>query len=135
MREIEFRAWVESGDYKEMLPNVQKHIGAATGFGHILQNTAKGFDVVAVMQYTGLKDKNGVKIFEGDIVKFKFLEGSQKSVGLIGVFNYNDIDLRYEIDIYGDPEYVCLSYIGDGRFYGFEVIGDTFKNPELLEAS
>jgi hypothetical protein len=64
MREIKFRAWVVNGDYSEMLPNVQNHIGAATGFGHLLQNTAKGIERSYVMQYTGLKDKNGVEIYE-----------------------------------------------------------------------
>lgn len=119
MRQIKFRAWVKSGDYSEMLSNVQNHIGAATGFGHLIQGTAKGIDESHVMQFTGLTDINGVEIYEGDILK--------SAIGLLWLVSFgsrggfvahekNDID-----------DFVLLDD------YNFTIIGNIHQNPELLK--
>lgn len=94
-------------------------------------------------QYTGLKDKNGTMIFEGDIVigeKYPFIdEGKQNYVGIV----------EYYIDIAQFAyTYKCVNKnkrgISDGINNEFEanndlileeleVIGNIFENPELLE--
>ena len=56
-------------------------------------------------------DKNGDRILEGEKFKFKFLKELDKEIELIGSFDWNDEELRYEIDIHDHEEYVCLSYV------------------------
>src|SRR3954462_12149155 len=66
MREIKFRVW--NKDKREW----ERHaIGMSTS-GELITNHNEDFELV---QYTGLKDKDGREIYEGDIVRFKFHAG------------------------------------------------------------
>jgi hypothetical protein len=69
-----------------------------------------------------INDKNGIPITEGQKFKFKLKKEVNKSIELIGSFSWNQNELRYEIDIWGDEVYVCLSYVGNGFMYDFEII-------------
>ena len=65
MREIKFRAWDKI--LNQFLPNVQNHINDKDwAFGNMLRNPER----FVVEQFTGLKDKNGKEIYEGDEVEF-----------------------------------------------------------------
>ncbi len=74
---------------------------------------------LVLMQSTGLKDKNGVEIFEGDIVAIKYSESGyhyyEKIVFENGTFTAGDEDWLYNIKDY------CV------------VCGNIYENPELLE--
>jgi uncharacterized phage protein (TIGR01671 family) len=75
-----------------------------------------------VGQYTGLTDKNGKKIFEGDIVKICLLDGVE-----IGQIIYSEMSCRFKFaDKYG-------STYGFDNTCTFEVIGNIHDNPELLK--
>ena len=91
-------------------------------------------DIKSLSQFTGLKDKKGKEIYAAsDIFKFTYLEELDKKIELIGIFTFSEEDLRYEIDVYGNIRYLCLSYIGNGVFSDFEIIGTKQENPELLD--
>ena len=92
----------------------------------------RNFDEVEIMQSTGLKDKNGVEIFEGDIV-------------LVNVSNVFD-SLVNEKTVVQESEFhyglVCKSLISGMEYrvfkhkkmdYEYEVIGNIYENSELLE--
>lgn len=69
-----------------------------------------------------MKDLNGVPIFEGDRFDFKYKTDKDGIIELTGSFDYSDEELRYEIDIWGNPDYICLSYVPNGIMYDFKLI-------------
>ena len=93
-------------------------------------------DNVEVMQYTGLKDKDGKEIYEGDIVKIhkhNFDYGFKKDEigqikfidGAFGFYREESKNEYYFNDLATESGYRELEY--------YEVIGNIYDNPELLE--
>ena len=93
------------------------------------------FEYVVLMQSTGLKDKNGVEIFEGDVVKVTDGESEEDSY-VSAVRNYSNegypaFDIEYPPTYHYDSN--VLSAIMCNGFETIEVIGNLWDNPELLE--
>ena len=95
-------------------------------------------DPSTVCQYTGLTDKNGVKIFEGDVVRMHYFFENYHPVTLGAFEDESEIICKLSVTplgVYFESAnmtgYLC-DYLEDPE-EELEVIGNIFDNPELLE--
>lgn len=137
MREIKFRAW----NGKVMVEGIPLTTGKLIDLHHISNVFFRGIHTEAdhedgkhwtLMQYTGLHDKNGKEIYEGDVVK-AFL--GKIAVVKFGDYMVNGADFYsnyatagFYID-YGNND-DSTSYIKEREC---EVIGNIWESPELLK--
>jgi uncharacterized phage protein (TIGR01671 family) len=85
---------------------------------------------LVLMQYTGLKDKNGKEIYEGDIVKA--IGKLDKNIGIV---EYRDemASFYFKFETHAKfPMHFTLAIWNDEGFEP-EVIGNIYENPELLK--
>lgn len=90
-----------------------------------------------LMRYTGLKDKNGKEIYEGDIVKYK-VKGSDKTYTT--VMKFNEEHGAFLFGIYEGVKMPCGKKTRMNKYTrksvgSVEVIGNIYENPELLEGN
>ncbi len=126
MREILFRAWDKTENKYKKFDGMHDTMTISRE-GKVeyynLQN-GSGFDEYILEQFTGLTDKNGNKIFEGDVIHVDdYDEGWNSTVEFNGG--------AFAVDVEGkDYDYTAIGWLE----YEVEVIGNIHDNPELLEA-
>lgn len=94
----------------------------------------RDFKDVTLMQSTGLKDKNGVEIFEGDIVvgQQHLTTDSSTPFEIKGLVRYSKRNTMFYLDEKSFGHDKFMNSLGSS-IYQFEVIGNIYENPELLE--
>ena len=160
MREILFRGkrmdngeW-KYGYYATVVLNGKLHSAIDTVFNNRFVTPTTVYPET-VGEYTGLTDKDGKKIFEGDIVKDEGFEyrllGDNRKVNRNGIavveYGFHDVPSEdpfewgeaYGFYFNGDTLYPTPARYkpyceGKGKQFSFEVIGNRWDNPELLEA-
>ena len=142
---LKFRVWDKLAE-RMIYPhndNQQHFIIDLNGCFHNLQNGSGGDDYV-IQQFTGLTDKNGKEVYEGDIVKIKrwylrpfinnkqeidyqHIEGETEVGQVMWGWNSQKYLVSYEHIRYDDSEDF------DKSSHSVEVIGNISENPELLK--
>lgn len=124
MRDVKFRAWDKDNKQMVYFDEAEKPFHMAGILFRILPPVRLPCGFEELMQYTGLKDKNGKEIYEGDLVK-----------GLGEMFgNSHNVKPCY---VAWDEEYAMFFPMGwKGNHlidFDLEVIGNIYENPELLK--
>ena len=134
MRDIKFRVWDKETKHmhicgEDVHDTINFEIETNRAYYYNLQNgcgSLREDSNYVLMQYTGLKDKNGKEIYEGDIIKI-CAEGLGGEA--IGKIVYDEYDLAFVLKNEVEELSECLWYAEQQ----LEVIGNIYDNPELLK--
>lgn len=128
MREIKFRAWDKKDKKMFTMKNVNGDLGLY--FNYTTRTYEEGTEFVSrfiQMQYTGLKDKNGKEIYEGDVIIKRplLITGEYSIPNFIGVVGFSECSFWVERKNTANLLYLECEEV--------EILGNIYENPELME--
>jgi uncharacterized phage protein (TIGR01671 family) len=128
MRELKFKLW--NKDHQKWYNPDYLDV---TDDGVIFCNDGYDGTQIEICQYTGLKDKNGKEIYEGDIIQFTFYLGISSNRKIIKNYEvyWADGNAGFALLFLQDKEETCdFQLIQNSE--ASVIIGNKFENPELL---
>lgn len=128
-RAIEFRFWDED---KQSFVSDIRHDSFFTGINDFFKNTQR----FTAQQFTGLKDKNGKKIFEGDIASYQ--DGRETRNGEVVMSAHSGASVILHKHKHFDStshlrNFSTRTERNNADYFDLTVIGNIFENPELLK--
>lgn len=133
-REIKFRAWDKARrEMFRIAKDLCIDLDGVLYLDQMFERPDEYKERFILMQYTGLKDKNGKEIFEGDVVKGFFLShgGTRKSTEYIGIIEWSDLGACFVVANEKFGTGPGMHFHDGGQEY--EVIDNIHEHPELLE--
>lgn len=125
MREIKFRGKrIDSNEWVFFsLHDLAMNVGTVRAFGLVRTDT--------ISQYTGLKDKNGLEIYDGDILAYTVLE--DRSDGVDGIFEVKWFEQGW-YEPFGNSDEYDEYRPWSNPSEDAEVVGNIYQTPEILKA-
>lgn len=122
-----FRVWDKKNE-KMVYPNGNGYFNLKNDT--VIDGNGELFDLVCqetvedciLMQSTGLVDKNGKEVFEGDVIEYK---------GMIADVIYCEDEAKFIIKYKND--FLCIEDCDVGYMTTYEIIGNIYENEELLK--
>ena len=142
------KRWATESDFKEVGLFVNYYIDGSGKFELQADVNECGYGRFEIVEFTGLHDKNGKEIYEGDVVlipsgtstvivdhnlgdEYSVYKKNEPKIGVVefvkGSFRLNKPGDK-SVNYYG-----VINYTGQAYNYLIEVIGNIYENPELLK--
>lgn len=124
-----FRAWLKEDKEMVDVEEINFFNGEFDFIGDAITWMCKSDDCV-LMQSTGLRDKNGKEIFEGDILS---IETDEENVRVEVSWDSKHALFVFESKKYNEKK--ALGELFEDNSYPFKIIGNVWEHPELAEVS